>query len=237
MTRLGAALKLDITIQYRNKLYAIGVAVSVFLAVLLAFLAEPDQLPQAVPALMLLALGGTTMFYVAGLLLFERDEGTLHAVVVSPLRASEYLWSKILTLTALSTLEAVLMLAGAMLLMGGPWPNVPLFLLGAVTLGVMYTLVGLILVVRYDKITDFLLPAAALVGLLQVPFLHFLGLVAHPAFLLLPPSAPTMLIRGAYLPLTLWEWGYALGYTALALAGLTVWAYRAFHTHVRMNLG
>ncbi len=240
MNRLRAALKQDVIIQYHNKLYAVGVVVSLFLMVVLAFLAEPEQLPVAVPALILLAIGGTTMFYVAGMLLFERDEGTLHAVVVSPLRTREYLWSKLITLTVLATLETIIMVVGAMFILGRSavldWPNVPIFLFGTITLGMIYTLVGLILVVRYDKITAFLFPAAGLVGLLQMPFLYFLDLVKHPIFLIIPPSAPTLIIRGAYLPLTPWEWTYALGYTTVTLTVLILWANRAFHRHVRMNL-
>ncbi len=100
MTRFLSAMKIDVIVQVRNNLYAIGIGVAVLVGVMVSQLARPNQLPSIVPALMLLVIGGTTLLYVAGLILFERDEGTLHAVMVSPLRTSEYLWSKIITLTA-----------------------------------------------------------------------------------------------------------------------------------------
>ena len=241
MTRLGSTIKTDVVVQVRNKLYAIGIGVAVFLAVLLAWLAGADHLPSLVPATLLLFVGGTAMLYVAGMIIFERDEGTLHAVIVSPLRTSEYLWSKILTLAVLATLESVTMVGGAMLILtlAGtvPWPNVPILLVGIIGISLIYTLMGIVLIVRYKKITDFLIPMAAIMSVLQLPFLHFLGLIEHPVFLAIPTSAPTMLMQGAYVPLASWEWIYGIVYTAAMVGGFTVWAYRAFNKHVIMNLG
>ena len=241
MTRLLSAMKIDVIVQVRNNLYAIGIGVAVLVAVMVSQLASPNQLPSLVPALMLLVIGGTTLLYVAGLILFERDEGTLHAVMVSPLRTSEYLWSKIITLTALATLESVTMVGGAMLIMSRSdemtWPAIPILLIGIIAIGVMYTLMGIVLIVRYDKITDFLIPMAAILSVLQLPFLHFWGVIEHPAFLIIPTSAPTMLMQGAYIQLAAWEWLYAMGYTATMIMGLTIWAYRAFNTHIIMKLG
>ncbi len=241
MTRLLSAMKIDVIVQVRNNLYAIGIGVAVLVAVMVSQLASPNQLSSLVPALMLLVIGGTTLLYVAGLILFERDEGTLHAVMVSPLRTSEYLWSKIITLTALATLESVTMVGGAMLIMSRSdemtWPAIPILLIGIIAIGVMYTLMGIVLIVRYDKITDFLIPMAAILSVLQLPFLHFWGVIEHPAFLIIPTSAPTMLMQGAYIQLATWEWLYAMGYTAAMIMGLTIWAYRAFNTHIIMKLG
>ncbi len=241
MTRLLSAMKTDVVVQVRNKLYAIGIGVAVLVAVMLAWLVGADQLPSVVPPLMLLVIGGTTLLYVAAMILFEHDEGTLHAVIVSPLRPSEYLWSKIITLTALATLESITMIGGGMLIMSlseaVPLPNIPILLFGILAIGVMYTLMGIVLVVRYDKITNFLMPMAALFTVLQIPFVHFWGVIVHPGFLVIPTSAPTMLMQGAFMPLSAWEWLYAIGYTTVWIAGLTVWAYRAFHRHIIMKLG
>jgi len=241
MTRLQTAIRTDVTVQVRNNLYAIGVGVALLVAVLLAWLAGPDQLFSIVPALMLVVIGGTTMIYVGAMILFEKEQGTLNANIVSPMRASEYLWSKIITLTALATLESVVMIGGAMLIMSFSdamtLPNIPILLIGILAIGVMYTLVGIVLIVRFDKITDFLIPMAGVAVVLQLPFLYFLGWVKHPLLLLIPTSAPTVLMQGAYTQLAAWEWLYAIGYTAALILGLTRWAQRAFHTHIIMKVG
>jgi len=188
---------------------------------------------------MLLAVGGSTLLYVAGMILFEKDEGTINAAIVSPLRVSEYLWSKIVTLTMLATLESIIMIGGAMLLMRywqgqeiSNMPNVPLLLLGIITIGTIYTLIGIILIVRYDKITDFLIPMAGVAVVLQLPFLYFLDMIRHPSLLVIPTSAPAVIMQGAYSQLPSWQWPYAIVYTALIIVALTVWAYRAFNKHI-----
>lgn len=243
MTRLLATMKTDIVVQFRNRLYAIGFGVGGIIAIAMSQLAGPDQLSFIVPVLMLMVVGGTTMLYVAAMIIFERDDGTMNALIVSPLRTSEYLWSKIITLTLLAALESIVMIFGAALLMefSQPvpvsWPNIPLLLVGIFAIGVIYTLVGIILVVRFEKITDFLIPMAGMAVLLQLPFLHFLGLFVHPILLVIPTSAPTMLMQGAYVPLAPWQWIYATLYTMVLIWALAVWAYRAFEVHVVAKAG
>lgn len=241
MTRLLTAIKTDATVQVRNNLYTIGISFATLVAVLLAWLAPPNQLPAIIPALMLLVIGGTTLLYVAAMIFFEKDEGTLSANIVSPMRTSEYLWSKIITLTGLATLESVIMIGGALLIMRF-WekvtlPNIALLLIGIVTIGIIYTLIGILLVVRYDRFLDFLIPMAAVAAVLQLPFLYLGNLIKHWIFLLVPTSAPSMLIQGAYIQLAAWKWVYGVGYTAVLIIGLTVWAYRAFHRHIILKVG
>jgi fluoroquinolone transport system permease protein len=110
-------------------------------------------------------------------------------------------------------------------------------LVGIVAIAVMYTLMGIIMIVRYDTITDFLIPLTVVAVVMQMAFLYFIGWMDSPILLLIPVSAPTMIMRGAYLDLTLGEWVYALGYTAVLLVGMSVWAYRAFEKHIIMDIG
>lgn len=223
-------------IQYRNKLYAIGIAIGVILAIAISQLAGPGSLPAVIPTVMLLVIGGSTLFYVGGMILFEHDEGTLSALMVSPLHASEYLWSKIITLTILTTIESVVMNAGALLIMSRSseitLPAIPILLAGIAGIAIIYTLVGIILIVRYQTITDFLIPMAGVAVILQLPFLHFLGVVEHPLFLIIPTSAPTVLMQGAFIYLQVWEWWYGVFYTIVSITGLWVWVYRAFQKHI-----
>lgn len=241
MSRLLATMKMDITAQVRNNLYSIGIGAGIVVAIALSQLTLAEQLPMAIPTLMLLVVGGSTMLYVSGMIIFEKQEGTLNAVIVSPLRPAEYLWSKIITLTLLASIESIVMVGGTMLIMSFSQeviaPNIPLILIGIITIGMIYTLVGIVMIVRYDKITEFLIPMSAVAVILQVPFVHFLGIFEHPTFLIIPTSAPTMLMRGAYLPLTTPEWIYAIAYTGVLIVGLSIWAYRAFETHIIMKVG
>ncbi|MEM7131146.1 MAG: hypothetical protein AAF702_32795 [Chloroflexota bacterium] len=241
MNRLFAAMKLDMTVQWRNNLYFIGLGAGALVAIALGQLSGPEQLPWTIPTLMLLVVGGSTLLYVAGMIMFEKDEGTLSATIVSPLRTSEYLGSKLITLTGLATLESVVMVGGAMLIMrlssAVSLPNIPILFVGIIAIGLIYTLIGIILIVRYQSITDFLIPMSGIAVLLQLPFLYFLGWVELPLFLLIPTSAPSIIMKGAYMELSIWDWLYGIGYTAILIIGLSWWAYRAFHTFVVTKVG
>lgn len=236
MTRLLTAVKTDFIVQLRNQLYTIGVIIASVVGIAFAWLSGPNQLPAVVPALLLMFIGGTTFLYVGALIFFEKQQGTLEANMISPMRISEYLWGKIITLTALSTLESAILVGLAMVIMAFSnaveIPNIIILLVGILMIGIIYTLMGIIVIVRYDKISDFIVPMAMIVGILQLPFLYFWGVVQHWGFLLIPTSAPAMIIRGAFIPLESWEWVYASVYTVALIAGLSVWAYRAFNRHI-----
>lgn len=231
----------DVRVQFRNKLYHIGIVISLLIAGALAALVNMQQLAAAFPAIVILVIGGTTMLYVAGMIIFEKDEGTISAAVVTPMRESEYLVAKVASLVMLATLETFISLAGAVAILSFSepiiWPNPIWLILGIIAVGAVYTLIGIAMVVRYKSITEFLLPMAFVAVLLQIPFLYFFGLVKHWSLLVVPTSAPTMVIMGAYRDLAAWEQFYAIGYTILLTVGLSAWAYFAFKKHITEKMG
>lgn len=241
MTRLWNQFKTDVRVQFRNKLYHIGIVISALIAIVLSQLVNMEQLGLAFPALVVLIIGGTTMLYVAGMVIFEKDEGTIAATVITPLRDREYLMAKVCSLVMLATLETFISLAGAIAILSFKEPIIlpnPLWLvLGILSIGTVFTLIGIALVVRYKTITDFLLPMAFVAVTLQLPFLYFLGLVKHWSLLIIPTSAPTMVIMGAYRQLAGWEQIYAIAYTSILLVVLTFWAKAAFDKHIIEKMG
>ena len=233
MKRFASTMQTDVTVQVRNRLYIIGPAIAVLMALLLGQVASQSDFYRAIPTLLLIVTGGTTLLYVAGLILFEKDEGTLNGLIVSPLRTWEYLTSKVVTLTVLALLESLILVGIVTRLQGF---NIPLLVLGILFIGIIYTLIGIVMIVRFRSITDFLVPVIVISLILQMPFLYFLGLLENQLFLLIPTSAPTLLMQGAWQTLTLWEWVYALGYTLVTTVVLCVWAYRAFYRYIILKV-
>lgn len=228
-TRLMHTMRLDFTVQWRNKFYFVGAGLSILIAIILTQLVEPEAMGLLLPVFFLFAVGGSTMLYVAGLLIFEKDERTLDAVIVTPLRRTEYMTSKVVTLALVALFESAIIVFLAYGLTGY---NHLLLFGGNLLLGAMLTLMGLILVVRYDSITDFLVPAIALSLVMNMPFLHFLGILESPLWYLVPTSAPVVLMLGAFRPLEAWELLYGVGYSALVIAIGYRWALAAFKKHI-----
>jgi fluoroquinolone transport system permease protein len=226
MNRLLATLRRDVMLQNRYRLYAVSGIMVLVWGVLLSLIVRNLQADAAllVPAFIVFNLIVTTFYFMAALLLLERDEGMLTVIVTTPLRAVEYLSSKVLSLTVLALVESLLII---LLLFGAHAQWAPL-LAGATLLGMQYVLVGFISVVRYDSINEWLMPSVPVVVILVLPLLAHFGFVSHQLFYLHPTWPALRLVEAAYAPVAGGELMLA-GAAAACWLGLTAhWARRRF---------
>ena len=229
MERLVATLKLDARVQFRHKFYHVSLVAALMLGLGVRQLGDPWLVTTLLPVVFLVGVGIMALFYVAALIVFERDQHTLDAMFVSPLRLTEYLNSKVVTLTALTLVEGATLVLVSLGVLGTNWL---LLIVGTVLLAAMLILTGTILIVRHATITDFLIPAVLVTVPLELPVTYFAGLSDSPLWLLIPSSAPTMLIWGAWHALEPWQLVYALGYSAVVLGVGYRWALGAFTKYV-----
>ena len=195
MRRLLSTLVLDAVVQARNHLYTIGLAMAVVWGLAARFALNADALLPWVPPLLLMHIGSTTYFFVAALVIFERDQDTLAAQSVTPLRFGEYLASKLVTLAVFGALETVVLLGLAGALADVQW----MALFGAITvLGLFYGVLAFIQALPSRSITEFLIPNAMIMGVLLVlPILPYFGVGAGPLWFLFPTYGPFLLIVAA----------------------------------------
>lgn len=238
MRRFLVTFLCDVRLQWRNGFYAATVVLGLFLILLLDNL-PPPVAARLLPAVIVNNLIVNGFYFVSGLVLLEKGEGTLRMQVVTPLRPDEYLAAKGASLALLSLLEN-----GALVLVvrGGGFQ--PLWLLAGVSVGALfYTLAGFTLVSRYDGVGEFLLPSFLYAALLALPLLSYFGVTdnvgivrmvtyAHPlqpVLTLLQGAMETSLSplrgMGALMAGTLWT------------AGSYVLARRAFERFVRAEVG
>lgn len=211
MRRLVAALRCDAVLQLRHGFLLVGILVAVFWVLVLS------QLPRAaveagIAPFLFLNLLVTTFYFVAGWVLFEKEEGTLEALVVTPLREREYLLSKIGVLALLGGIEGL----GIAAFTYGTDFAWPLALLGIATSASLYTCLGFVLVSRYDSINEFLLPSSLFTLVAQLPVIDVIGLWESPVFLLWPTYASLLLLEAAFHALPPWKLAYALVYAVAA---------------------
>ena len=236
MSRLWSTLHTDIRLQWRHGFYH-AVLVVTIIAILLGRQLPDKSLASLLPLVVVNNLIINSFYFVAGLVLLEKGEGTLEAQVVTPLRAGEYLASKVMTLSLLSLLETAVLV---LLTFGHP-PR-PLALLAGVVLGAaFYTLAGFVVVARYDSINEYLLPSVLYAVLLSLPLLPSAGLgndlVAHLAYLH-PLQAVLTLLNAALEPAAVWQtasfWrpAYSLLYGALSIGLFFRLGLQTFHRFV-----
>lgn len=236
MGRLSSSIQKDTMIQARKNLYAISLGLAVIFSLIFCFILKPDQLKIVIPAAMLLIVGGSTLLFVGALIMDEKESGVLSALVVSPLTSREYLLSKIITLTFLSTLEVGIMTGIPLAYFHGKFgvelPNILLLAVGIVILNMSLTALGIIVAVRFKKITDYIVPILVVMIFLQVPIIYFSGIMNSHVFLAIPSSASVMIIRGAFGALEPWQWIYAGIYNAVIVASLLIWAVASYEKHI-----
>jgi fluoroquinolone transport system permease protein len=218
MKRLLSTIRCDLRLQWRNGFYTATVFVTVVWALILLRAGTLD-LRWLLPPLVVGNLLIGTFSFIGGLVLLERGEGTLTAQTATPLRVGEYLASKVVTLTALSmaeTLVIVPMLAGTRF-------NTLLLVTGGILAAALYCLSGFIVAARYDSVNEYLLPSGAYVAVLWAPLLAQLAQWQHWLLYLHPLNAPLVLIKAAFDPATplqvLYGLFYSLGWIVLLYLG------------------
>lgn len=233
MSQLVDTVKLDVLLQARSRLYAIGIGVSVLFGLGGRFFFSPDYAGNVLAIFFLSAIGVSTYFFGAALVLLEKSQGTLDALRTSPLTAGTYLASKAITLTAFALVESAVVYAVAFL--GVPFHPVPL-ILGVVLLGLIQTLVGLGQVAPHDAVPSFLIPGAVVIGtVFQLPAFWVLEVGPPWLWYLVPTHGTVLMMVGAFRPLATWQWIYATLVSLAALAAAGEWARRRFARHVALQ--
>lgn len=191
MSRILAAFVNDVRLQVRYGLYVVSAVMVLVWGALLGTAARAVPLSTAMllPPLVVLNLLVTTFYFMAALVLFEKAEGVLPAIVVTPLSGTAYLLSKALSLTFLATLETLLI--AAVLFDDVPWTRT---IAASLLLGIIYAGAGFVAVARYGSINEFLMPSTFVVLALLLPLLAHLGVVPRWTMLLHPVDGPMRLI-------------------------------------------
>ena len=212
MKRLFFTFLNDVKLQWRNGFYAVSGIVIVLFA-LLSTQTKNLNLQGLLGAFLIGNLMVTGFYFVAGLLLLEKGEGTPLAQVVSPLKNWEYLLGKLFSLFILAFLESAVIT----LLYAGLNFRLLLLFPGLLLAFALFVFVGLIVITHYESVNAFLMPSVLVVVLLFIPLLGSLFNFGHWLFYLHPMQPIILLVSGAFKPLSEGTLLYSL------LAG-TAWA-------------
>lgn len=236
MKRLLATIRCDMRIQMRNGFYFATAFVVGAIALLLSQLpverAQID-LRWLLPAVVLNDLVLTTFYFIGGLVLLEKGEGSLQAQVVTPLRTGEYLASKVVTLLIPALIENVLIVG---MFSGFRFAALPL-IAGIALAATIYSLAGFVAVVRYASINEYLLPSLVYAMLLAAPLGPYVSHWDHWLLYLLPMQAPLVMMQAAFHPVAAWQLFYGVVYAGLWIGLMYFWSQRAFARYITARTG
>lgn len=232
MRRLRAALRLEVRVQVRAGFVAVGAFMAAVWVVILRLL-PAWSLSLATPLVIFLDLATVGYFLMAALVLYDRGEATLLALLVSPLRFWEYLAARLAVLAALALALALpVALAGV-----GAAFDPGILVIGVVLTAVLTSLAGFVIVAPFRSISDFLLPSGLPLTAMGLPLVDQLGWWPHPTFALLPTHGALLLLRAAFVPVATEQ---IIGGVAAALAWIAALAWAAgwaFERHIAARRG
>jgi fluoroquinolone transport system permease protein len=227
MRRLLATVRCDVTMQLRHGFYYATAFVLIVCVALVSRIPALD-LTWLLPALVLGNLLLNTFYFISGLILLEKGEGTLEAQVITPLRTWEYFAAKIGTLTLLGLIENIVIVV---LLTGLSFKLLPLAA-GIALTSALYCLGGIVAVVRYDSINEYLMPSVLYTSLLLVPLLPYLAQWDSWLSYLHPLQGTLLLALAAFHPVASWQIVYGVLYPTLWIGLLVYLALRAFRRFI-----
>ncbi len=232
MSRFMTALRLDVLTQQRyNLFYGAAFAALVWIVALRAL--PRDLLPVAVPLVVFFDLAVVGFYFLAAAVLFEKGEETLCALIVTPLRFSEYIAAKLVSLSMLAVLMSLVVIVTTYGF-GFDWL---LVLLGVALMSCISLLLGFISVAPFRSFTNFLIPSQLPAIILYIPLLDAFGVLHHPLFYLLPSYGPLLLIQGAFDHIATWQIGYAVVAGTLWIVALAWLAQRMFDRYIVARQG
>lgn len=212
-TRALTATQRDLRLQWRQGLWhAYAFVCMAYVLVLQLF--EPSLRSTLAVLVVFSDPSVLGFFFIGGVMLLERSEGSLHAAFASPLRVREWVAAKLVSLTVLGVVAgfAVALPTCA----GGVRP---LYLLTAIVpTSTCFVLVGIVAGTRFTTVNRYLLGGGLLSAPLLLPMLAPLGLVDTPVFDLLPAGASLELLEVGLSRTRAQAWP-----TVRALAVLGVW--------------
>ena len=231
MSTLSQLLRWDFTLQVRHGFWVAAFFVLLpWVAVLLSV--SQEQASFLLPALIFLDISIAGTLFMAGVYFFEKREGSLYALVVTPIRTWQWLTSKLVSLTVMGTVMCVVLVVIKKGI-DAPWGYV---LVAILCINVLFILFGFILAAPNERFTNFILCFALFFGVMEVPCLAFFG-ISHPLFWLLPTQPTLVLLRGAFDGMPPAHFAGVLGVQLAWIAIAYFVSLRSFHRHIADRRG
>lgn len=193
MKRLLSIIKYDILFQFRQGFYlAYGFVTLFYLVVLLTV---SKNIAEAIfPFILFTDISILGFFFVGGILLLERGQNTLEAIFATPLTVSEYLTSKIISLSIIATLATVVLF----LAVKKEFTFLPVLLLLVWSNMFLYTLMGIGLASKVKTVNNYFVMGIPVGLLLFLPLLTYFNIIKFELIYFLPTEPTLEMLTGKF---------------------------------------
>lgn len=187
--RLHRLILWDLKFQAKYGFYLLYTVLSViYLIVLSAIPAEWQQ--KAASILIFSDPSALGLFFMGAIVLLEKSQRVPCAFAVSPVKATEYVCSKVISLGAVSVIVAAIIAVFAKV------NHVGFVLAGTAVSSVMFTLTGIIIATKIASLNQFIIATVPIEIIGFVPAILYFLLKADRIFGYYPPNTCMDLIAG-----------------------------------------
>jgi fluoroquinolone transport system permease protein len=178
-------------------------------------------------------------YFLGAWIFFERQEDTLNALMLTPIKFTHYIWSKVLVLSMISVLVSLLL--AFLLIPGFSLVSSLLLTLSIALNSILFCMVGLWSVLRYSSFSHYLPSSIFLLFFFHLPAFDYFNLITSNSFgkllWLLHPSYSCMKLISSSFECCLISVDYfsILLYTVLTVLWIIIiqrFAFRAFRYYI-----
>jgi fluoroquinolone transport system permease protein len=190
----------DMKFQWKQGFYIVYVLITVIYLIILSFLPS-DILSTGLPIVVFSDPSLLGLFFIGGIIMLEKTQGVLSVLIVSPLRTTEYILAKVVSLAFVSVLAAFA------ITWFSPYENINwllLFLSTILTSGI-FTLCGIMITAGCNTVNQYILKTVPYMLLFVLPCFSLIGFPYSDLFTIIPSVAALRLMLGAYIGIPLYE--------------------------------
>lgn len=194
MNQILHILRHDWRVLLRNKMVGISAVITLVYMIVLKGLSHFGIADKALVMIVFNDPALLGFLFVGVIVLFEKNENTLQALAVVPLKASNYILSKTIVLSGISVICSFAMAFFA----SGTNFNMIYFFFGALLTTVLFSFLGFILIANVSTFNGFILKAVGFLIFLSTPLLGYFEVVPREWFLLVPTQPCIDLFRMSF---------------------------------------
>jgi fluoroquinolone transport system permease protein len=191
--RILNALRADMRFQFKQGFYVVYVAIVLMYLIILHYLPE-NIVGIALPLVVYSDPSVLGMFFIGGIIMLEKGQGLLQVFTVTPLRTTEYLIAKVLSLSIVSVLATVALTVFS----SYHQVNWLLLLSATVLTSGIFTLCGVLISAGCRNVNQYLLKTIPYMLLFVLPCFALIWFPTGSWFNVFPSVAALRLMVGAY---------------------------------------
>ncbi len=211
----------DLLLQWRYQIITVALVITTAYTLVFKLLAK-DGFDEVLAVIIFSDPVMIGFIFIGAMVLFEKGSGTINALIVTPLRKTEYLLSKVISLGLIATVCSLVMAIA-----GHGWHlHYFLFIYGVVFTSSIFTLVGFIGVSRVRSMNQFVIIIPLFMIPFVLPLLNFFNLTSSWILYLIPTQAFLDLLWASFHTMP-------AGRIILAMIYLPIWLGLVFHFALR----